>query len=109
MDEITFLKIHNISPRIERGGKKTTSCEDYVLEKKLQRIIKSKMNDNDVINDLIGKRGFGKTKSMVISNIKNVINNKIHSLNGKEIRYYLKELQSIPISDCIKQIRAKYS
>ena len=77
MDEITFLRIHNISPRIERGGKKTTSCEDYVLEKKLQRIIKSKMNDSDVINDLIGKRGFGRTKVMVINNIKNVVNNNV--------------------------------
>ena len=109
MDSITFLKAHNISPKIERCGKKTTSCQDYVLEKRLQRIIKDSINDEGVINSLMGKKGFGKTKGSVITNIENVVENKINSLNGKEIRHYLKKLQSIPISNCIKQIRAKYS
>ena len=109
MDGMTFLKVHNIRPRIERCGKKSNSCQDYILEKKLQRMIKNSIDDEDVISSLIGKKGFGSTKKSVINNIKEVVNNKIQSLNGKEIRHYLKELQSLPISDCIKQIRAKYS
>jgi|TARA_R100001594_G_scaffold27175_1_gene51981 hypothetical protein len=109
MDGMTFLKVHNIRPRIEKCGKKSNSCQDYVLERKLQRMIKNSIDDENVINSLIGKKGFGLTKKSVINNIKVVVNNKVQSLNGKEIRRYLKELQSIPISNCIEQIRAKYS
>jgi len=109
MDGMTFLKTHNIRPRIERCGKKSNSCQDYVLEKKLQRMIKDSINDDNVINSLKGKKGFGSTKDSVIKNIQVVLNSKIQALNGKEIRYHLKKLQSFPVSDSIKQIRAKYS
>ena len=34
---------------------------------------------------------------------------KITSLNGEEIKHYIKELQKVPVSSCIKQIRKKYS
>ena len=69
MDSITFLRSHKINPSIESGGKKSTSCQDYVLESKLKRIVKTGMEDDNVIHNLIGKKGFGKTKKSVIDNI----------------------------------------
>tara|TARA_R110002020_G_scaffold463245_2_gene683242 strand:- start:14 stop:343 length:330 start_codon:yes stop_codon:yes gene_type:complete len=109
MDSIAFRRTHNIPPSVEKYGKKSNSCKDYILEKKLQKIIKESIKDENVINNLINKKGFGSTKKMVINNIQNVIENKIQALNGKEIRHYLKKLQSVSISCCIEQIRRKYS
>ena len=109
MDSIAFRKIHDLKFSVEIIGKKSNSCQDYVVEKKLQRIIKKRINDQETINSLIGKKGFGKTKESVIENIKIVIQDKITSLNGEEIKHYIKELQKVPVSSCIKQIRKKYS
>lgn len=40
MDSIAFRKTHDLKFSIEKVGKKSNSCQDYVIEKKLQRIIK---------------------------------------------------------------------
>jgi len=109
MDSIAFRRIHDLKFSVERTGKKSNSCQDYVIEKKLQRLIKDSLNDNQTIKDLIGKEGFGQTEESVIDNIKMIIQDKITSLNGEEIRHYIKKLQKVPISTCIKQIRKKYS
>tara|TARA_Y100001938_G_C8028840_1_gene399497 strand:- start:294 stop:623 length:330 start_codon:yes stop_codon:yes gene_type:complete len=109
MDSITFRKAHDLKFSIEKVGKKSNSCQDYVIEKKLQKIVKNSMNDQDTINSLMGKKGFGNTEKSVIENIKIVIQDKITSLNGEEIKYYIEKLQNVPVSSCIKQIRKKYS
>ena len=109
MDSIAFRRTHDLKFSVERMGKKSNSCQDYVIEKKLQRLIKDSLNDNETIKDLIGKKGFGKTEESVIDSIKIVIRDKITSLNGEEIRHYIEKLQKVPISSCIKQIRKKYS
>tara|TARA_R100000315_G_scaffold62428_1_gene43937 strand:- start:2308 stop:2637 length:330 start_codon:yes stop_codon:yes gene_type:complete len=109
MDSITFRKAHDLKFSIEKVGKKSNSCQDYVIEKKLQKIVKNSMNDKDTINSLMGKKGFGNTEKSVIENIKIVIQDKITSLNGEEIKYYIEKLQNVPVSSCIKQIRKKYS
>lgn len=114
MDSITFLRSHNINPSIENGGKKSTSCQDYILEGKLKRIIRMGMEDDNTINKLIGKRGFGKTKKAVIDNIYNVVENKIHALDINEINYFLKRLSKRSsknndiLQSCIKKINKKY-
>tara|TARA_R110000824_G_scaffold279433_1_gene467644 strand:+ start:1042 stop:1371 length:330 start_codon:yes stop_codon:yes gene_type:complete len=109
MDSIAFRRTHNIPPSIAKYGKKSNPCQDYVVEKKLQRIVKNSLKDNKTIRDLIGVSGFGNTEKSVIDNVKIVIKDKIISLNGEEIRHYIKELQKVPVSSCIKQIRKKYS
>ncbi len=109
MDSIVFRKTHNLNFAVEKIGKKSKSCNDYVQEKKLQRIIKQSLKDQETIKDLIGVKGFGKTEESVIENIKVVIQDKILALNGKEIKHYIEELQKVPVSSCIKQIRKKYS
>tara|TARA_R100000655_G_scaffold103673_1_gene150266 strand:+ start:712 stop:1041 length:330 start_codon:yes stop_codon:yes gene_type:complete len=109
MDSITFRKSHDLKFSIEKVGKKSNSCQDYVIEKKLQKIVRNSINDQETINSLMGKKGFGNTEKSVIENIKIVIQDKITSLNGEEIKYYIEKLQKIPVSSCIKQIRKKYS
>ena len=109
MDNIIFRKIHNLELSVEKVGKKRNSCQDYLQEKKLQRIIKKILNDKETLKDLIGRDGFGKTEDSVIENINLIINDKVTSLNGKEIREYIEKLQKVPISDCLVQIRRKYS
>tara|TARA_R100000458_G_scaffold37422_1_gene34859 strand:- start:2106 stop:2435 length:330 start_codon:yes stop_codon:yes gene_type:complete len=109
MDSITFRKTHDLKFSVEKTGKKSNSCQDYVIEKKLQRLVRNSLNDNKTIEDLIGVDGFGRSKKSVIENIKIVIKDKILALNGEEIRHYIKKLQKVPVSTCIKQIRKKYS
>ena len=98
MDSITFLRSHNINPSIENGGKKSTMG----------------MEDDNTINKLIGKRGFGKTKKAVIDNIYNVVENKIHALDVNEINYFLKILRKRSsknnniLQSCIRKINKKY-
>ena len=109
MDSIVFRKTHNLNFAVEKTGRKSDSCNDYVQEKKLQKIVKKSLKDQETIKDLIGEEGFGQTEESVIENIKIVIQDKILALNGKEIKHYIEELQKVPISSCIKQIRKKYS
>ena len=81
-------------------------CSDYLMELKLKRILTRSLEDQGVIDNLKGKKGFGFTNYMVLKQVRDMIDLKVQRLDRDRISLYLKKIENKkPISNCILQIK----
>ena len=81
-------------------------CSDYLNELKLKRLLTRSLEDQETIDNLKGKKGFGKTNYMVLKQAREMIDMKVQRLDRDRISLYLKKIENKkPMSNCILLIK----
>lgn len=83
-------------------------CSDYLNELKLKRLLTRSLEDQETIDNLKGKKGFGKTNYMVLKQAREMIDMKVQRLDRDRISLYLKKIENKkPMSNCILLIKKR--
>ena len=70
------------------------------------RLLTRSLEDQETIDNLKGKKGFGKTNYMVLKQAREMIDMKVQRLDRDRISLYLKKIENKkPMSNCILLIK----